>query len=211
MLFPEYEKVVQFASDGKFEQEITLARQEFVERTGDLFESDESYDQRVRVFLEWYVLDRTVSIGIKRTPVKLYIESVTAGRTTQDLAHLRQLTKTELSIFEFKKAKEDQMRVVDVLTNEKHNVFERRKPAGIEPGDLFEGRLVRSDNRLMMSRAVIIHPRLAKKAILKAAKNFRKAPAGKTRHDVVHRVAYFTNRSERYSHLPTSQIFEELN
>ena len=64
-----------------------------------------------------------------------YIEDVREKLTTPEVNDLRQLTKTVLSVFEFKKAKSDTMRVINILDNGKLDIFERRKPAGLESGD----------------------------------------------------------------------------
>ena len=60
MQHPAYEQMVQFASQGELEQELVLAREQYVSRTGDMLASDPSYERRIASFLEWYVLDRPV-------------------------------------------------------------------------------------------------------------------------------------------------------
>lgn len=208
--------MVQFASEGELRDELQLARAEYVERTGDLFESDPTYERRIASFLEWYVLDRPVSFAKHLTPAKMYIEHVAPQLTTPELNDLRQLTKTVLSVFEFLGAKPEKMRVKDLLLNEKFDIFERRKPAGLEPGDLLEARMVPRDNTWMFSETVAVHPREARKVILKAAKAFRKAEPEPEDHQenrnlrFVHRLAYFSNRCDRYQHLDPKQIFADL-
>jgi hypothetical protein len=210
MFHATYEKMVQFASQGALAEELRRARSEFIARTGDLFESDASYERRIAMFLEWYVLDRTVTDQPNATPAKLYIDSVLAAHTTPEITEMRNLTRTVLSLFEFKRAKNDQLRVVDLLSGEKIEVFERRKPAGLESGDILEARLVPQGDRYMFSESYAVHPREAKKPILTATKRFRKSKATEGRVDLVHRVAYFANRCERYQHVAPLEIFAPL-
>ncbi|MEZ4270463.1 MAG: hypothetical protein R3C68_03190 [Myxococcota bacterium] len=190
-----------------------MARAEFVQRTGDMFEGDESYERRLASFLEWYVLDRGVSFAPQMTPVKLYIESVSEGLTTPEINALRDLTRTVLSLFEFKRVRGDRLRVVDLLTNNKVDVFERRRPSGLESGDILEARLVPKEDTFLLSETIGFLPRDARKDVLKASKRFRKKGAedGQTNIDLVHRVAYLSNRCERYSHVPPESIFAELH
>jgi len=215
MHHPEYEQIVQFASEGELADELSTARKEYVTRTGDMFENDSSFERRLASFLEWYVLDRPVSSSAHLTPAKIYIKDVTEARTTPEITELRALTKTRLSLFEFKSFKKDNLKVLDLLTNQKLQVFERRKPTGLESGDIIEARLVPKGDTHMFSETFGFHPREARKPILKAAKLFRKekingdeeSPA---RLDLIHRVAFLANRCERYGHLPPTEIFSEL-
>jgi hypothetical protein len=205
-----YEQMVTFASDGDLAEELTRAREEYVERTGDLFETDPNYESRIAAFLEWYVLDREVSTNANKTPARLYIDSVSGGLTTPEVNRLRGLTRTTLSLFEFRRAKGECIHVLDLLTKNKLEIFERRKPAGLESGDILEARVVPYDDKLYFSEAFSVHPRQARKAILKAAKAFRKRAQDNGRIDLVHRVAYLSNRSVRYKHVDPKKIFEDL-
>jgi hypothetical protein len=210
MLHKDYEKAVVFASEGRFSDELTKARREFIERTGDLFESDTAYERRIASFLEWYVLDRRISFAPLQTPLKLFIDDVRPRLTTPELTTLRQLTRTRLSIFEFMSSKNDVMRVKDLLCGEKIEVFERRQLTGLEAGDLMEARLVPVDDNLTWTDAVQVHPRPVRRLILKATKRFRQSESPEDGAGLVHRVTYFTNRCERYSHLKPKDIFAEL-
>jgi hypothetical protein len=210
MFHATYEKMVQFASQGALAEELARARGEYVSRTGDMFESDPSYERRIAAFLEWYVLDRPVSTAPQMTPAKLYIEHMLSTKTTPELSEMRNLTRTHLSLFEFKRAKSEQLRVVDLLTGDKVDVFERRKPAGLESGDILEARLVPHGDTYMFSEAIGVHPREARKPILAAAKRFKKSGSEEGRIDLVHRCAYFANRAERYSHVDPKEIFAPL-
>ena len=206
-----YDRMVKFASEGELEEEIIKARSEYVQRTGDLFESDPSYERRLGSFLEWYVLDRPLSFAAHRTPAKMYIDDALNELTTQEVTELRALTKTVLSLFQYKGVRGEKMKVVDLLSNKKVEVYERRKPSGLESGDILEARLVPNGDQMMLSEVIGFHPREVRKTILKVAKRFRKIKDnGTSRVDLVHKVAYFSNRCERYSHVSPTEIFSEL-
>lgn len=204
-----YEEIVRFASEGPLAEELQRAKAEFIQRTGDLFESDDSFERRIAAFLEWYALDRPVAAQGNRTPAQLYLAD--RGENAKEIARLEPFTRTTLSLFEFRRAKGEGLVVTDLLTNEKHQVFERRKPAGLESGDVLEARLVPYEDKLVFSEAVNVLPREPRRRILKVARRFRsgKAPVV-DRIDLVHRVAYFGNRCERYKHVAPTQIFADL-
>ncbi len=204
-----YENVVRFASEGPLAGELKLAREEYQKRTGEMFESDANFERRIASFLEWYTLDRPLSFrpGLV-TPTHYYLETHAGSLAAADVARLRALTETTLSIFEFRAAKNERFVVVDLLSKVRHKVFERRKAAGLESGDLMEARLVPYDDRILFSDAFAVHPREARKTILKAAKVYRKS--GGDRLDMVHRIAFFSHRCERYRHVDPKQIFAEF-
>ena len=211
MFHGTYEEMVRFASEGQLNAELRQAKAEYVERTGELFESDASFERRLASFLEWYVLDRPVSFEPQHTPAQMYIAAHADKVDALELQRMQGLTKSILSLFEFKRAKAEHMQVVDLLTGEKHQAFERRKPAGLEPSDILEARLVPYDDKVVFAEAFGFAPREARRAILKATKAFRKSGSPPTeRITLVHRVAYFTNRCERYKHVDPKQIFADL-
>ncbi|MBI3179651.1 MAG: hypothetical protein HYZ27_08305 [Deltaproteobacteria bacterium] len=204
-----YENVVRFASEGALAGELKLARDEYQKRTGEMFESDANFERRIASFLEWYTLDRPLSFrpGLV-TPTHYFLETHGASLSAADAARLKGLTETTLSVFEFRGAKNEHFSVLDLLSKTRHKVFERRKAAGLEAGDLMEARLVPYDDKILFADAFAVHPREARKTILKAAKIFRKS--GGDRLDMVHRIAFFSHRCERYRHVDPKQIFAEF-
>lgn len=213
-----YEQVVRFASEGSLDSELKRAKSEFVERTGDIFESDETFERRIAGFLEWYTLDRPTSGG--RRPIDLFVEKRQGeGIEPQDLERLSGLLRTHMSLFEFRKAKNEHLMLTDLLNPDKKGakveVYERRKPAGLESGDILEARLVPYEGKLMFSEAVMVLPREGQKVIAKVAKKYRTALAKSEtelipRINLVHRIAYFANRCERYKHVSAARIFADL-
>lgn len=206
-----YDDMVQFASEGPLADELARAKVEYFERTGELFESDPSFERRMASFLEWYVFDRALPQHDRLTPARLYIRERAANASHTERARMDEVAASLPSLFEFRKIKNERLYVVDLLTNSKLTVFERRHPAGLEAGDILEARLVEFDGEQYFSEVWAVHPRDARRAILKATKAFRKqGGAHEQRVDLVHRVARLSNRCERYKHVSPKQIFEEL-
>lgn len=215
-----YEQMVRFASEPPLADELQQAKAEFLHRTGDLFESDGAFERRIAAFLEWYVLDRPAQAVAGKRPVDVYVEKkqgeVASGAfTAEDLTRIQNFATTRPSLFEFKRAKDEHMTLVDLLdTNKKTakvQVYERRKPAGLESGDILEARLVQYDGKLMFSEAIQVLPREGRKSILKICKRYKSEFAETMpRIALVHRVAFFANRCERYKHVAVAKIFADL-
>lgn len=210
MFQPYLEELARFAAEGELAPELHLAKNEFTQRTGDLFETDPSFERRIAAFLEWYTLDRATSFRPDLTPAELFVLARGGSLSEQDRNRYAGLTQSTLSLFEFKKARAESLVLRDLLGGDKVEVFERRRLVGLESGDVIEGRLIPWDGRLMLSDAYYCPPREARKEILAAAKRWKKKGDGDTV-GFVHRVAYFANRSERYKHLKPKQVFAELN
>jgi hypothetical protein len=208
-----YEAVVEFASQGRLADELRLAKTQFVKRTGDLFESDATFERRLAAFLEWYTLDRPVSYAPYRTPARMYLEDQAKKKPEHtDTGVLTALIGSTLSLYEFQKVRGDSMLMVDLLSGEKVEVFERRKPAGLQSKDIIEARVVALPDRNVFSEAYTFVPREARRTVLKAAKAFRKQTD--ISHDLrvvlVHRVIYLMNRCARYKHVDPKVIFADL-
>ncbi len=211
-----YEQVVRFASEAPLADELQEAKAEFLHRTGDLFESDGAFERRIAAFLEWYVLDRPAKAAAGKRPVDVYLDTKAAELPTpEDKTRVQGFATTRPSLFEFKRAKDEQMSLVDLLdTNKKTakvQVYERRKPAGLESGDILEARLVPYEGKLMFSEAIQVLPREGRKVIVKVCKRYRAEMAETMpRINLVHRVAFFANRCERYKHVAVAKIFADL-
>ena len=211
MQHPAYEDLVRFASSGSFEDELKLAKAEFIEQTGELFESDPSFEQRIASFLEWYTMDRKVSTVANSTPAKLFIEHLQSGLTTPEILALRPLTRSTLSLFEIRRIKERHFKLVDILSNEKWDATSSKAFVGIEPGDIIQARLFPWENTQAISDNIIPTPKAPRKIIVKAAKEFRKNFYGYSKIQMVQRIAFLTNRSARYKHLSQKDIFADLS
>ncbi|MEM6274644.1 MAG: hypothetical protein AAF735_05325 [Myxococcota bacterium] len=211
MFHGHYDTMVQFASEGALAEELSRAKAEYFERTGELFDTDEQFERRMASFLEWYVFDRSLADHNGLTPARLCIDAHRERFDSVELARMEEIASSSPSLFEFRKLKKQRLHVIDLLTNTRHSVFERREPAGLDTGDILESRLVPYDGELYFSEVWAVHPREARRTILRVAKAFRKSKGdGEARIDLVHRVARLANRCERYKHVDPKQIFEEL-
>lgn len=205
-----YDAMVQYASEGSLADELARAKGEYFERTGELFESDPSFERRMASFLEWYVFDRPLEDHDGLTPAKLWVREQNAAE--DERTRMLEVARSMPSLFEYRKVKGDRLHAIDLLTNARLKVFERREPAGLDAGDILEARLVDYGGELYFTEVWSVHPREARRLILKAAKSFRKSAGGfSARLDLVHQVARLSNRCERYRHVSPKQIFEELS
>jgi hypothetical protein len=218
MFHPVYEEIVKFASEGVLHAELVAAKAEFMQRTGELFESDPSFERRIAAFLEWYVFDRSLHAVIpKTTPLQRYIRVLPPDAYARCAPALEAFGQAWLSVFEFKKAVHEGFVLVDVFSQQKITVFERRRPVGFSLGDVFEARVVPYENKHTLTDAVMMYPSEAYPLISQAAKKFRKkyasagaSPTPEERIALVHQMTYLANKCERYKHVDPRAIFGAL-
>lgn len=199
------DRLIAFVSEPEFAAELQAARRQYFELTGEVFETDDAFEMRMASFLEWFMFDRPLDAP-KKTPAELFLERNQASLQEADVIVLRNFAHTVHSVFEVGKLKPDTMFMKDLLSGKTHPVFERRKPAGIESGDVIEARLILTpDNRLMFSPAFIFHPREAKKAIVKLVKAHKKA--GLDAQDLIFKLAYLRLKVDRYRHVTPDKLY----
>ncbi len=205
MFQPYLDKLSAFVSETEFQPELQRAKKAYFEQTGEVFETDDSFEMRMASFLEWFIFDRKLpEKGM--TPVELYVERKQLELSEQDRIVYRNFSHTIHSLFEVGKLKPDTMQMKDVFTGKAHSVFERRKPVGIDKDDLVEARLIQTpDNRLMFSPSFCFHPRDAKKAILKLVKAHKKT--GGEPESLVFKLAYLRLKVDRYKHVTPDKLY----
>jgi hypothetical protein len=162
-----------FASQDAMKASLLRAKAEFFAGAGEVLEDDRSFEQRMAMMLDYFVFDRSLEPG-GRTPVEVYVDLQKGKRTPLDVQRLSGFTKTTHSLFEVRKFLKEGVRLRDLLASGDVDIFERRKLAGLNKGDIFDARLLPFDGKVVFSTAFCFHPVGAKPNILKEIKR-RKA------------------------------------
>jgi hypothetical protein len=176
-MFQTYlDRVVSWATQEKFKDDVALARKDFFLLTGgEVFEDDRSVESRLAAFVDWYVFDRPRGEG-KITPAQAFVLEETSDMHPTEIPIYRGFTETVRGLFELKKLpKNERLEVRELLGDKPYEVYERRTLAGLGKGDIFEARLIPFQGDLLFSSAFCYHPRPAKKPIVAEVKRRRKA------------------------------------
>jgi hypothetical protein len=200
-----FDRLVAFVSEPEFQAELQTAKKRYFELTGEVFETDDAFEMRMASFLEWFVLDRALD-GKAETPAQLFVERQQKTLSEEDLIAFRNFSHTVHGLFEVGKMKADTMQVKEVFSGKAYAVFERRKPVGIDNGDIIEARLIPTvDDKLMFSPSFVFHPRDARKAIVKMVKAHKKA--GLEPKELVFKLSYLRLKVDRYKHLAPEKLY----
>jgi hypothetical protein len=133
-----------------------------------------------------------------------------ADPVAEDRATYLALRAAHRSLFHVRGLHSGGARVEDVLGGAQFDVDERRSLSGVQPGDLFETRLVPDPERpyhLVFSRAMLFHPRSAGPAVLEHAR------AGRARREprstVLARLQRLRVRCVAYKHVAPLRIYSQ--
>ena len=147
------------------EGEIERARQTFDGRRGKVYDDDDLYQTHMACFLEWYVLERVVLEGM--TPAEHAL--ATDPPHGQELDLVLALSRSQRGLFEMLNPVADGggcgTLIHDLLLGGRWRVESAAPLAGLEPGDIFEARLIPWEGQVRFGPVFYFHPTAATPAI----------------------------------------------
>ena len=205
LLYDAVSKFSQSATKAEFEAEVKKANAEYFGLTGQVYEEDRSFEARMGLFLEWYLFDRLLE-SHAMTPLQVLLKNPPPEFTPEEIKVLEGLQDHPHSVYEFSKAKENVVHVVDLSNKKvKLQVYERRGTVGFMKGDIFEARLFPFEGKLHFSGPMLFHPRGALKFIRRM---FKENPERKKA--VILSLSAMSLKLERYRHVPLEKIYSNL-
>ena len=198
--------VAEFTNDAHLD-EVTRAKLEYFQRTGEVHDDDECYEHRMASFVDWYLFDRRLP-GNSHTPVMRFLADHVDELSKEEAEVFRGFADTRHSLFRVLKVADAGVRLYDLIDEEKVDVDRRRSIAGVMKGDIFEARLIPFEKRLHFSKGFCFHPREAEALILKRVKK-SKRDGFPERNDLLHLLAFLRLRMERYRNVGWDRIYAE--
>jgi hypothetical protein len=178
--------------------EIVPARDEWMARTGRVFEEDDLYENRTVAFLEWFVLERPLRDG--KTPVEIALDD------EEDRDALRAWARSHRSVFEVLRLGETDVVLADLIGGGRFGVDERRRLHGVAPGDVIEARLVGWRERVRFGRTFDFHPPGTRESIVGQIQ--RLVGAKTPRAEILDAIAALHVRALRYKHVAAAKVYE---
>jgi hypothetical protein len=203
------DRILARMSSGEHKDEVVRARSDYFEHLRDLREDDPSFERLTSCFLNWYLLDRPMDSGLG-TPIQIF--AATEELSDEERGTLSALAANVHSLFEILRIEEGALKVRDLFSREIIRVHERRRLAGIDPGDILEARLLPiGDNLVFAAGAFVLHPRQARTYIRKAIERSRRE-GSPPRHEVIRRLQALNFRfTDRYQHrVPAAKVYADL-
>lgn len=164
MLQDELNKVIEYAAGPEFSDEVHKAKKEYQEVVGHIFEDDESFDNRMTAFLEWYTLDRFPADSAM-TPLMAFVDKNKKDLSPETLKIYEDMAGNIHGIFIVKKIKSDHVIVLNLFDKTKYTVQEKQSELIFRKSDIFEGRIVTYQEENYFTGTYCFHPQKALKVI----------------------------------------------
>jgi len=196
------DRLAQEFGSGEHVGDIAVARKDYDDRRGRVFEDESLWEEWTRAFLEWYVVERVL-------PDEAFPPAARAFAAESDpiqAAALRALLTSHRSLFEVRALKKNGVHLVDLLGGAEFSVQEERALHGVSPGDVAELRLVGFDGSVLFGRTFLFHPSGTRDSIVGHAR--RIAGEGGDRRDAIDYCASLRIRCERYRHVSATRVYE---
>lgn len=144
---------------GEYYREVYNAKQEYFEKTGIVYEDDSEFEQRMCIFMDWYVFDRDLP-GVDLPPIKYYFRRNKEKFSSDELNIYKDFCSTIHSIFRLKRQTwtKKGFIVLDLFSNKSYTVTDLEINKGFARGDIFEARIIPFKGSYAFSRGFCFHP-----------------------------------------------------
>ena len=201
------DRVLLCYSKDRYYDEVRAAKAEFFQRSGQVPENSDVFEDRMKAFLDWYLFDRPLN-EFQIAPIKLFAMEQTREMDPDERTVFEDITRSNQSIFELVAVKNGDVYVKDLFDGEKYILEEAEVHAGFNRGDLFQGRLIPFQGRLVFGTAFVFHPKECRKFVLKEIKKIKYLDL-KQRLRLMHRLSAMKLKSEQYAHIDVKHIYTE--
>ena len=153
------EPVIEEFSTGEYYREVYEAKQEYFDKAGIVYEDDVEFEQRMCIFMDWYIFDRDLP-GVDLPPIKYYFRKNKDRFSNEELNIYRDFCSTIHSVFRVKRFTWNRKGFVvgDLFSNKSYKVTDSEINLGFARGDIFEARIIPFKGSYEFSRGFCFHP-----------------------------------------------------
>ena len=171
MLKETLEQLFEFVAQHIASEQIMMAKKEYQKTTGEIYEDDKSYNTRMALFLEWYLLDQFDPVT-SHTILEKIIEDNSSSWPLDRLDAYKDISNNIQALFEIKKVRDNSVTVLDLFTDEKYQVEEEDSKLAFRKNDIFQGRIVPYEDKYFFTGYFCFHPNETQRYIKGEAKKF---------------------------------------
>jgi hypothetical protein len=172
MIKDNLDYLIKIVTNKPYSNNLLAASQEYNKYTVDIFEDDKSYENRMSLFLEWYIFDY-IDPASNKTVLELIINNY--DKTPPDILKTISLFDSNIhALFAIKKLRKNYIRVINLFNNQQYDVVEPLEKFFFCKNSIFQGRLLSLKNKYYFTGIFCFHPDNSKKFIKnEIKKNFR--------------------------------------
>jgi len=184
--------------------DIRLAREEFHQKTGEFEEDEPWFELRMRMFHDWYLMDRPGSGGL--TPVERFRIVFDGSHTDWEKNLLKHMTVTHRSAFKLIKLKDQKLLLDDLIYGGRWFVHWTPPTLGLHKGDILDARIVYLDDRPTAGRSTVLHPREANESVEAIIK--RSIREKMPKRELVDHLDKMKLKLEKYSNVKIRHVYQ---
>ncbi|MBY0469981.1 hypothetical protein K2X30_02360 [bacterium] len=153
------EPVVEEFTTGDYYREVYNAKQEYFDKAGVVYEDDPEFEQRMCIFMDWYLFDRDLP-GVDLPPIKYYFRKNKDRFSNEELNIYRDFCATIHSVFRLKRFTWTAKAFVieDLFSGKAYTISDLEMNKGFAKGDVFEARVIPFKGTNELSRGFCFHP-----------------------------------------------------
>jgi hypothetical protein len=208
-LFQEkLEPIIREFTTGEFYPEVFRAKQEFFERAGTVYDDDSEFEQRMNLFMDWYLFDRDLP-AVDLPPIRYYVRQHQSEFSPEDKQIFEDLSHSIHSLFlltRFSWFKKDHLVIQDLFSRKKYVVSDPKLKQAFSRGDIFEGRIFPNGSTWHFARGFCFHPIEMRSFIVNEIKKIRFQD--RSRHlKLILQLAQMKLKHIRYAHIDVKHIY----
>lgn len=201
------EPVIEQFTTGEYYREVFEAKREYFEKAGIVYEDDAEFDQRMSIFMDWYLFDRDLP-GVDLPPMKFYFRKFKDKFSNEELNIYQDFCSTIHSIFRVKRFTWNRKGFVitDLFSNKTYKVTDPEVNMGFARGDVFEARIIPFKGTYEFSRGFCFHPIEMEGFILREIKKVR-TQEKKIQTKLILQLASMKLKHMRFQHIDIRHIY----
>lgn len=201
------EQVVEEFTTGEYYREVYNAKQEYFEKAGVVYEDDPEFEQRMSIFMDWYLFDRDLP-GVDLPPIKFYFRRNKDRFSNEELNIYRDFCSTIHSIFRLKRFTWNKKGIVvtDLFSNQTYKVTDAEINQGFARGDIFEARIIPFRGGNEFSKGFCFHPVEMESFILHEIKKVRFQDKSRQT-KLILQLASMKLKHQRFQHIDIKHIY----
>jgi hypothetical protein len=168
------EPIIEDFTTGEYYREVYNAKLEYFEKSGIVYEDDGEFEQRMCIFMDWYIFDRDLP-GVDLPPIKYFFRKNKDRFSSEELNIYRDFCSTIHSVFRLKRFtwSKTGLVILDLFSGKSYTVTDSEIHQGFARGDLFEARIIPFKGAYEFSRGFCFHPSEVESFILSEVKKVR--------------------------------------
>lgn len=164
MIQDKLDELIQSATQARFSDEICKAKTDYHKETGEIYDDDKFYENRMSLFLEWYTFDYILAEE-NITPAELCLKNNTGEWNADVLSLYENFLDNVHAIFVMKKIRDDYVVALNLFDNTEYRVSERSGRLLFRKNDIFQGRIISVNGTNHFTGSFCFHPQGAHKFI----------------------------------------------